>query len=132
MGSNGTMGTTGNMGTGAGGSGGTQGTGDGSTGGGMGGGTSGGSCTADMLQLTITSGGNHDHLPLSTEEQMQFVMLINEGGGGMVTWAGGDPHSHTLTFTADEVMTLANGGTLEGKESSTDMMHSHTYTITCA
>jgi hypothetical protein len=100
--------------------------------GGAGGGVNLGSCSAQALQVMQTSNEMHDHLPFSAAEQMELVMLINDGGGGMLSFAGSDDHSHTLTFTMQEVMTLASGGDLTGKESSRDEMHTHTYTISCA
>jgi hypothetical protein len=100
--------------------------------GGAGGGMNGGSCTTGMLQLMQTSNEMHTHLPLTADEQMQLVMLINSGGGGMLTFDGDDDHTHTLTFSMEEVTMLAGGSMLTGKESSMDEMHTHTYTISCA
>ena len=58
-------------------------------------------------------------------------MLVNGESTAPVEFGGGDPHKHTITLTADEVMTLANGGTLSNKVTDADD-HTHTYNISCA
>jgi len=86
-----------------------------------------------LSHVSTTSQFAHDHLGLTSEEQAAFVMAINGDSTGPVTWSGGSPHTHNLTFTADEIMTLLNGGMVMNKvtdEPNAD--HTHTYNITCA
>lgn len=102
-----------------------------SSGGGMGGTGNTAMCTTAML--THTANVTHTHLPLTAEEEMEFVMLFNGGAAGSVEWNGGSPHAHTITLTADEVMMIVNGGMVMNKATDPDdTMHSHTYTISCA
>lgn len=64
---------------------------------------------------------------------MNLMMMITTAmpGTGFVL-QGPDMHSHTLTLSEADLMTLANGGELTGVMSSNDSGHTHTYTISCA
>lgn len=91
------------------------------------------SCTGLMLtHVSTTSTFAHDHLPLDGGEEAALLMVVNGESTGPVEWAGGDMHSHTLTLSAEEVMTLVNGGMLTNKVTDEDGEHTHTYNISCA
>jgi hypothetical protein len=115
------------------GSGGAGGASGGAGGGGGAGGSGGGMCgTAKVMQ---TSQGQHDHIPM---DPAQFLMdLKNHINGATATMMftlpaeGQTPHTHTITLTAMQVMTLKSGGMVTGVESSEGDDHSHEYTISC-
>ena len=70
---------------------------------------------------------------MTPDEEDAFLMVINGDSTDPVEWAGGSPHTHTLTFTADEVMTLLNGGMVMNKVTDEPGgEHTHTYNISCA
>lgn len=156
-GSGGTGGSAaGTSGSGTGGSGGTAGGSGGSSGGGAGGGGAGGTSGAaghggggagggaggggggmcGTVSIMQTSNEMHDHIPDDpTMLKADLKMLIN---GNMATMAFTLPkdgmapgHTHTLTFTMDEIMKLKSGMMITGKKSSMDSQHDHTYTIGC-
>jgi len=132
-----TTGATGTNTTGATGTNSTSGTA--TSGGGSGGmGTTGGgdSCTGIMLTHVSSDStiGDHTHLPLSDEEETAFVTAVSDGSTDPVGFEGGDSldHSHTITFTAEEITTLMSGGTVSNKVTDANGFHTHTYDISCA
>jgi hypothetical protein len=96
------------------------------------GGGAGNMCMQSAFNITQTSMGAHDHLPLTNPTDL--VMHVN---GATATMAftlpmdGNPMHMHTITLTQQQVDTLRGGGSVTGVVSSTDSMHSHTYTISC-
>lgn len=63
---------------------------------------------------------------------MAFLMVVNGESTNPIEFTGGDMHSHTITLTAEEIMTLANGGMVASKVTDPDdSEHTHTYTISC-
>lgn len=137
-------GTTGGGGTATGGSGGAAtgggGSGGAATGGGGagGGGGGGGMCgTANIAHTACSSGCQHTHV----EDAVKAMLVMNlkaHINGAMATMAFTLPsagpnggHTHTLTFTAQQITTLKGGGMVTGVVSSNDGNHTHTYTVSC-
>jgi hypothetical protein len=111
--------------------------------GGVGVGGEGGSadamCATNALTFTeLTSMQAHDHLPITGQARMMLLSMINTGSPLVFTMPeeGSNPHQHTLTFTAQQLTTLRNGGTIAMITTSTsgpaNNMHTHTYSIDCA
>jgi hypothetical protein len=79
----------------------------------------------------------HDHLPVLGMDRTTFVTMVNAGTPLVFTMPeeGTNPHTHTLTFTAGQLTTLRNGGTIASITSSMGgpaaNMHTHSYTIEC-
>jgi len=127
--------------------GGEGGVGDGGIGGmgGMGQGGEGGASDAmctnvnlGIMEVSATPTQLHDHLPIVGVARMTLVGMINSGAPLVFTLPeeGTNTHDHTLTFTAQQLTTLRNGGTVATITSSTDgptaNQHTHTYSIECA
>jgi hypothetical protein len=83
----------------------------------------------DIEHTAQSAGTAHTHLPLM--DVGMVVVQINAGMAFTITVPG--MHTHTLMITAEEAMTLRDGGTVTGKVSSSDGQpaHTHTYTLTC-
>ena len=116
--------------------------GEGMGGEGMGGegGSTDAMCTRANLSVELVSSSTmqaHDHEPTGASLTTLFNM-INTGMPLVFTLPedGSNPHQHTLTFTAPQLTTLRNGGTIAMITSSTNgpmgNMHTHTYSIECA
>jgi hypothetical protein len=106
--------------------------------GGEGGSTEAMCATGDLSFMELDGMQAHDHLPVTGAERTAILGTINTGTP--LVWTtpeeGGTPHTHTLTFTAAQLTTLRNGGTVASIESSMGgpaaNMHTHTYSIECA
>ena len=135
-GAEGGAGMGGEGGIGEGGMGGTAGTTAGM--GGEGGSTEATCATGDLSFMELDGMQAHDHLPITGMERTAILGMINTGAPLVFTTPeeGGTPHTHTLTFTAAQLTTLRNGGTIASIESSMGgpaaNMHTHTYSIECA
>jgi hypothetical protein len=122
---------------------------DGMGGQGMGGDGAGGEggstdamCTTGNLSITLVSAAPmqaHDHLPIMGAARTTLLGMINTGAPLTFTLPmdGSNPHSHALTFTAQQLTVLRNGGTLAMNVTSamggpTGNMHTHTYALECA
>jgi len=107
--------------------------------GGEGGGTTSPMCISanfSIEQESTTAPQDHDHLPLGMALRAELIDMINTGAPLVLTLPedGNNDHDHTLTFTAQQLTTLRNGGALAmGLESSeaAGNQHTHTYTIEC-
>ena len=110
---------------------------------GMGMGGEGGStdmmcATQDLSFMELMSMQAHDHLPIQGMDRMAILGMINTGAPLVFDLPddGTNTHSHTLTFTAAQLTTLRNGGTIAMITSSMGgpamNMHTHTYSIECA
>ena len=113
--------------------------------GGMGMGGEGGStdamCLAANLDVDLVSSSmpqQHDHLPIPGAQLTTLANMINSGMPLVFTLPeeGSNPHQHTLTFTAQQLTTLRNGGSIAMITSAMNgpmmNMHTHTYSIDCA
>lgn len=87
--------------------------------------TGGGACTSDP---TAEIGSNHAMGP-----HAMTVSLAEVEAGVEVQYniMGASGHPHTVVLTAEDFATLQATGSVV-VESSTDAMHSHTVTVTCA
>jgi hypothetical protein len=118
----------------AGGSGGASG-GSGGASGGSGGAGGGGMCGA--VSIMQTSNEMHDHIPDDpTMLKADLKTLINGATPTMKFTTPKDGmgagHTHTITLTVPEAVTLKGGGMVTGKKTDADdTQHSHTYTIGC-
>ena len=81
-----------------------------------------------MMQTMPATGHTH----ITTANTMMLATHIN---GGMATMsfelASENGHTHDITLTQAQVDTLRGGGSVMMVVSTTDMNHSHTYTIEC-
>ncbi|HEX6271816.1 MAG TPA: hypothetical protein VFZ53_02195 [Polyangiaceae bacterium] len=147
----GTAGSTtgGSAGTGGSATGGMAGEGTGGMGGeGMGGEGMGGeggsaeaSCTTQDLGISLVPANPmqaHDHLPLAGAARMTLLGMINTGSPLTLTMPsdGSNPHTHTLTFTAQQLTVLRNGGALQMNVTTAmggpaENMHTHAYALEC-
>jgi hypothetical protein len=109
---------------------------------GMGGDGSGDAmCAAADLGVALISGNPmqaHDHLPITGTALTTLVNMINSGTPLTFTLPseGSNPHDHTLTFTANQLTVLREGGALTMNVTSstggpTGNMHTHTYSVEC-
>jgi hypothetical protein len=115
--------------------------GEGGVGQGGEGGAPDGMCTTANLGLTLVSAAPmqaHDHLPVTGAARTTLLNMINSGMPLVFTLPtdGTNPHNHTLTFTAQQLTVLRNGGALAMNVTSsvggpTGNMHTHTYSIEC-
>jgi hypothetical protein len=117
--------------------------GEGMGGEGMGGegGASDAMCTTQNLTVTFVSASStqaHDHVPINGTARMTLLGMINTGAPLVFTLPsdGSNPHTHTLTFTANQLTILRNGGALAMNVTSSmggpaGNMHTHTYAIDC-
>jgi hypothetical protein len=98
-------------------------------------------CTTANLTFTHVSAAPmqaHDHLPIQGMPRTTLLNMINSGMPLTFTLPeeGTNPHQHTLTFTAQQLTVLRNGGEL-AMNVTTSMggpamnMHTHTYSIAC-
>ena len=114
--------------------------------GGVGVGGEGGStdalCASANLSFTQVSANpmqQHDHLPIAGAARTTLLAMINTGMPLVFTLPeeGQNTHTHTLTFTAQQLTILRNGGAL-GMNITSSMggpqgnQHTHTYAIECA
>jgi hypothetical protein len=117
--------------------------GQGGEGGGGGeGGASASMCTTANLDVTLVSATGtqrHDHLPINGAFRTTLLAMINTGSPLVYTLPpeGMNVHDHTLTFTAGQLTTLRNGGSLQANVTTStggpqNNRHTHTYAITCA
>jgi hypothetical protein len=120
---------------------GVGGVGEGGMGVGGEGGATGSVCISNNLSFTLVSSAPmqaHDHLPVAGMSRMTLIDMINTGMPLIFTLPedGSNPHQHTLTFTAQQLTVLRNGGEL-AMNVTTSMggpmgnMHTHTYSIEC-
>jgi len=140
----GSAGSAGSGAEGGAGMGGEGGIGEGGMGGsaGMGMGGEGGSgdamCATGDLSFMEMSMQAHDHLPINGMARTTILGMINTGMPLVFNLPddGTNTHSHTLTFTAAQLTTLRNGGTIamitSGMGGPAMNMHTHTYSISCA
>jgi len=139
-GTGGTGGTSGTAGTsGSSGTAGTAGTEQGGQGGE--GGSSSPLCLAadlDIEEVSSNPNQQHDHMPVTGANLTTLVNMIN--AGTPLTFAlpteGMNPHSHQLTFTAQQLTVLRNGGALAMNVTSATggpagNQHTHTYSLDC-
>jgi hypothetical protein len=81
-------------------------------------------------KATLTT-DDKGHIPSDLSD---LVALINGPNATTEPYplaaTGGGGHTHTITFTADQVMTLRNGGTVMVRSTTTEN-HSHLVTVTC-
>lgn len=98
-------------------------------------------CTTQNLGVTIVLPNMqaHTHLPINGTSRTTLLGMINSGAPLVFTLPtdGSNPHTHTLTFTAQQLTTLRNGGALTMNVTSstggpTGNMHTHTYALECA
>jgi hypothetical protein len=140
-GSGGSAGTATGGDTGMGGEGGAEQGGQGGVGQGGEGGSSDVMCTGANLGIAIVSSDPaqlHDHLPINGASRAALVSMINTGSPLVFTLPmdGSNPHDHTLTFTAQQLTVLRNGGALAMNIRSsmggpTGNIHTHLYSIEC-
>jgi hypothetical protein len=138
-GSSGTGGTAGTAGTEQGGQGGQGGE---DTGVGGEGGASSAMCSTNDLTVTLVSATGtqqHDHLPINGTFRNTLLGMINTGSPLVFTLpqeGNVTLHDHTVTFTAGQLTTLRNGGSVAMITSaiggSNTNRHTHTYAISCA
>jgi hypothetical protein len=105
--------------------------------GGEGGGGPQNMCVGSNLTFdhdSTTAAQEHTHLPIQGMARTALVDLINTGSPLTFEMPedGNNEHTHTITFTANQLETLRNGGTVQDIESSTENGHTHTYSIECA
>ena len=81
----------------------------------------------------------HDHLPIAGAARTTLLAMINTGTPLVFTLPeeGMNTHDHTLTFTAQQLTVLRNGGALAMNVTSSmggpmGNPHTHTYSIECA
>ena len=110
--------------------------------GGEGGGTDS-MCVSGNLSFMHVSAApmqQHTHLPVQGMSRTTLVNLINSGMPLTFTMPedGASPHQHTLTFTAQQLTVLRNGGALAMNITSSMggpgmgmNVHTHTYSIEC-
>ena len=98
-------------------------------------------CTTANLTVTLVSATpmqQHDHLPIMGAARTTLLNMINTGMPLVFTLPeeGSNAHDHTLTFTAQQLTTLRNGGSVAMITSAMGgpmgNMHTHTYAIGCA
>jgi hypothetical protein len=136
----GSGGTSGSSGTG--GTAGVEQAGQGGEGGGEGGegGASTSMCSvADLGVVLVSATGTqqHDHLPINGAFRTTLLGMINTGSPLTFTLPpeGMNVHDHTLTFTARQLNTLRNGGTVNVTTAVGGVQanrHTHTYAFDCA
>lgn len=77
---------------------------------------------AGTYEVEITIGENHGHRVTITEQQLDkgeaVTLTLTEGGG----------HTHSVSLSAEQVRTIADGGTVS-VESTSDSFHTHTVTF---
>jgi hypothetical protein len=97
--------------------------------------------TADLSVTHVSATGTqrHDHLPINGTFRTTLLSMINTGAPLTFTLPseGLSVHNHTLTFTAQQLTTLRNGGALQTNITSAvggsvGNRHTHTYAIECA
>jgi hypothetical protein len=105
--------------------------------GGEGGATTPTCASADLSFNELNSTQNHDHLPVGGMNRTTLLSMINTGMPLVFTMPtdGMTDHTHTITFTAGQLTTLRNGGTIAMITTSMGgpamNMHTHTYSIEC-
>jgi hypothetical protein len=95
--------------------------------------------TADLDVVLVSATGTqmHDHLPVNGMFRTTLLGMINTGSPLVFTVPpeGMNVHDHTLTFTAQQLTTLRNGGAVQMLTTSTggpnNNRHTHTYAIDC-
>jgi hypothetical protein len=106
--------------------------------GGEGGATEAMCATNDLNIMELNAMQQHNHIPLMGTAQTTLVNMINTGMPLVFTLPedGSNPHQHTLTFTAQQLTTLRNDGSIAMMTTSSGgpamNMHTHTYSLSCA
>jgi hypothetical protein len=114
---------------------GTGGSGGGSAGGGAGGMGGGMSCMDLEVEQTDPATG-HTHIPTGAAGDTFLQALAAHINGPMATMPFTEPsdgtpaHTHTITFTQQEITTLRGGGTVT-RRSSMDNGHDHEWELSC-
>jgi hypothetical protein len=92
----------------------------------------------DVELVSATGTQRHDHLPINGAFRTALLDMINTGSPLTFTLPeeGMNAHDHTLTFTAQQLTTLRNGGALSSNVTTStggpnNNRHTHTYAIDC-